>query len=202
MFDDTQERIFRGEATQLRPGPVGRSVVDIDDLEPCERRHGARDFADQRRDVSRLVTHGHDDRNTRRGAGLWCIGIGHRSVRLCPPAFYGPISVRATLLIRPGDGPGRAFTSPSRVTTKPRRRSANQSRTHHAPSAPTAAPAITSLTKCALTAIRLAAMSSAKPHRNGRARGNSAPTATRVANAVVVCPDGRLAKSGGQWNGS
>ena len=69
----------------------------------------ARDLADQRRDISGFVAHGHDDRNARHGAGLWCIGIGHRSVRLCPPAFYGPISVRATLLIRPADGPGRAL---------------------------------------------------------------------------------------------
>src|ERR1700692_4315273 len=49
---------------------------------------------------------------------------------LDPAAFYGAISARATLLIRLGDGPASVCTALSVPTTKPRRRRANQSRTH------------------------------------------------------------------------
>jgi hypothetical protein len=62
-------------------GAIGRTVIDVDDLErplAFERRG---DFADERRNVVRLVAHRHDDGNRR---FLQCHGVVRRPLR--PPA--------------------------------------------------------------------------------------------------------------------
>ena len=106
----------------------------------------------------------------------------------------GREACRATLLMRLNDGPGNVTTRPSGSIVKPSRRAANQSRTSSAPTAPTIAPARTSL------GIMRGQHDPADrddervgPHERTRNRGHSTPIATAAAAAVVAWPDGRLA---------
>src|SRR5439155_26102046 len=123
------------------------------------------DLGDQRRDIAGLVTHRNDHGHGRRFVLALSALVAHGLTRRCRSligrsvigrcaaariakmarASYGARSRAATLLTCANEGPGSARTRPSASITKPSRRAANQSRTSHAPTAPTMAPANTSL---------------------------------------------------------
>src|SRR5262245_16214588 len=168
MSDLSQPRTARHQPSQFRFRAIGRSVIDVDELESeILVEHGG-DFVDQRRDVVRFVAHRNDDGNSGRGGA--CKNFAHDLPDMAarPPtcilpgaSFYGAISCRATLLMRANEGPGQGRTVPSAQSTKASPRAAYQSRTKSTPITPTTAPTMTSLGKCALSTTRLTAMRTA-----------------------------------------
>src|SRR4051812_22026134 len=154
----------------LRRG-VGRAVIDVDDFVSPAAVERGRDFADQRRHVAGLVTHGHDDGKIDNGCirrwqinahGFKLIGRGTFGPEgLSASAYYGANALRATLLRWPSEGPASGSIAPSRRMVKARWRAANQYRTSIAPITPSNAPATTSLGWCASRTRRLAPISTA-----------------------------------------
>src|SRR6202008_4731104 len=102
------------------------------------------------------------------------------------PGFLRNTS-RSAALIRLNEGQGKALRL---IAENNSPRAAKARRTHSAPSAPTSAPAMTSLGWCASTTTRLNMMRSAKSHIPGRLFGHSAPIAIAADAAVVAWPDG------------
>src|SRR5499427_5532192 len=67
MLDLSQPRTARHQLAQFGVRAVGRAVVDVDDLKADVLAECGRDLVDQRGDVTGLVAHRNDDRNSRRG---------------------------------------------------------------------------------------------------------------------------------------
>src|SRR6516165_9745672 len=167
MLDLSQPRTACHQLTQFGVRAVGRAVVDVDDLKADVLAECGRDLVDQRGDVTGLVAHRNNDRNSRRGCACKrfahdLTGMPRHASRLgSARASYGAISCRATLLMRASEGPGNGRTTPSLPSTKASPRAAYQSRTNSAPTTPTIAPTMTSLGKCAVSTTRLTAMTTA-----------------------------------------
>src|SRR5215469_8218869 len=168
MLDLSQPRTARHQLAQFGVRAVGRAVVDVDDLKADVLAECGRDLVDQRGDVTGLVAHRNDDRNSRRGCackrfahGLSDMAASRTSHLGSARASYGAISCRATLLMRASEGPGNGRTTLSLPSTKASPRAAYQSRTNSAPTTPTMAPTMTSLGKCAVSTTRLTAMTTA-----------------------------------------
>src|SRR5262249_15222323 len=67
MLDLSQPRTARHQLAQFGVRAVGRAVVDVDDLKADVLAECGRDLVDQLGDVTGLVAHRNDDRNSRRG---------------------------------------------------------------------------------------------------------------------------------------
>src|ERR1700738_1189648 len=142
---------------------VGRTVVDVDDLEAAALVEMFHQFANQRSDICCLVAHGNNDRDCRRGLarGAFSHPLPFRgAVRIVRDAVAA-MSSRTTLLRRAKEGPGIGVIGGSGLAVNASRRDANQPRIRSAPTVPAIAPASTSLGKCAVTITRLTAITTA-----------------------------------------
>src|SRR5215813_15306566 len=142
MLDLSQPRTARHQLAQFGVRAVGRAVVDVDDLKADVLAECGRDLVDQRGDVTGLVAHRNDDRNSRRGCA--CKRFAHGLSDMAASRLASWLS--ASFLW--GDkGPGNPFDACERRTGqwpngpvpaehegKPARRVpiANQQRADHA----------------------------------------------------------------------
>jgi len=152
MLDLAQPRTARRQVGELRFGAIGRAVVDIDDLEGRAVSECCRNFRDQRRDIAASFRTG---TTTETAGGMRASRSWFRLLR------YGRLAdfsyPRCASFLWGEELAGNPFDALERrsrqgldaaigTDREPSRRAANQSRIRSAPTAPTMAPAITSLT--------------------------------------------------------